>query len=96
MTQYRKEKDSMGEVSLPADALYGATTLRAVENFPISGRTFAGTFIQMFAELKFASAKANAKLGKLEKKLADSICKAADKVSKGGFDEHFPIDVFQT
>ena len=92
----RKEKDSMGEVSLPANALYGATTQRAVENFPISGRTFGGMFIKMFAELKFAAAKTNLKLGKLDKKLADAICKSADKVSKGGFDEHFPIDVFQT
>ena len=96
MTKTRIEADSMGEFKVPAEALFGATTARAVENFPISGRPFPPEFIQMFAELKFACASANQSLGKLDKELAKAIQKAADKVSKGEAYEHFPIDVFQT
>ena len=96
MTKTRVEADSMGEFNVPAEVLYGATTARAVENFPISGRPFPPEFIKMFGELKLACAKANEKLGKLDKNLSKSIEQAAKRVAAGECCEHFPIDVFQT
>lgn len=94
--QYRIEHDTMGEVKVPIDALYRAQTQRAVENFPISGRGLERAQIRALGLLKAAAARVNAKLGVLDPKLADAIATAADEVAEGRYDEHFPIDVFQT
>jgi fumarate hydratase class II len=97
MTQeYRIEHDTMGEVKVPAHALYRAQTQRAVENFPISGRGLERTQIRALGLLKAAAARVNGKLGVLETGLAEAIASAADEVAEGRHDEHFPIDVFQT
>jgi fumarate hydratase class II len=93
---YRIEKDTMGEVRVPADALWRAQTQRAVENFPISGRGLEPAHIKALAQIKGAAAQVNAKLGVLEDDLAKAIVTAAAKVSEGGYDDQFPIDVFQT
>ena len=95
-TEYRSEKDSMGEMQLPAKSLYGATTQRAVENFPVSGIRFSRDYIRMLAEIKSACAEVNAKLGKLDPKIAGAIRDAAAAIAGGKYDEHFPIDIFQT
>ncbi|MEM6749468.1 MAG: class II fumarate hydratase [Planctomycetota bacterium] len=92
----RIEKDSMGEMPVPADALYGASTARAVANFPIARRPLPGAVIHAFGHLKAACAQANKDLGKLDVKLADAIIAAADEVSSGKHDAHFPVDVYQT
>ena len=86
----------MGEVRVPVDALYRAQTQRAVENFPISGRGLERTQIRALGLLKAAAARVNAKLGVLDADVAEAIAKAADEVAEGTYDEHFPIDVFQT
>jgi fumarate hydratase, class II len=96
MTDYRIEHDTMGEVRVPADALYRAQTQRAVENFPISGRGLERVQIRALGLLKAAAARVNARLGVLEPELAEAIATAADSVARGRYDEHFPIDVFQT
>jgi fumarate hydratase class II len=92
----RRESDSMGEMFVPASALYGATTQRAVENFPISGRTVHPEVIHAFGLLKAACANANKDLGKLKAGQAAAILKAAAEVAEGRLDEHFPIDIYQT
>ena len=94
--QFRTERDSMGELQVPADALYGAQTQRAVNNFPISGLPMPRGFIRALGLVKVACATANEKLGLLDKKFADVIRSAATDVANGKYDEHFPIDVFQT
>ena len=94
--QFRTERDSMGELQVPADALYGAQTQRAVNNFPISGLPMPRGFIRALGLVKIACATANEKLGLLEKKFADVIRSSASDVANGKYDEHFPIDVFQT
>ena len=86
----------MGEVKVPADALWGAQTQRAVDNFPISGRRLPRAFIHALALIKQAAAQANADLGLLEPALAAAIGDAAAEVAAGAYDRHFPIDVFQT
>ncbi|WP_442875198.1 class II fumarate hydratase [Actinoplanes sp. NBC_00393] len=86
----------MGEVRVPADALWRAQTQRAVENFPISGRGLEPAHIRALARIKGAAARANGKLGVLEDDLAQSIATAAAHVADGGYDDQFPIDVFQT
>ncbi|NII10523.1 class II fumarate hydratase [Oleiagrimonas sp. C23AA] len=96
MSKFRTERDSMGELQVPADALYGAQTQRAVNNFPVSGLTMPRQFIRALGLIKAAAAEANAKLGHLKKTQAEAIRKAADKVAAGEVDAHFPIDVFQT
>ena len=96
MSKYRIERDSMGELKVPADALYGAQTQRAVDNFPISGLTMPREFIRALGLIKSAAAQANADLGHLKKAPAKAIRKAAERVAKGEFDAQFPIDVFQT
>ncbi|MDR2012101.1 MAG: class II fumarate hydratase [Rhodanobacter sp.] len=96
MSQYRIERDSMGELKVPADALYGAQTQRAVDNFPISGLTMPREFIRALGLIKSAAAQANADMGHLKKTSAKAIRKAAERVAAGEFDAHFPIDVFQT
>lgn len=92
----RLEKDSMGEMPVPADALYGASTARAVANFPIANRPLPPAVIHAFGHLKAACAQANLDLGKLDKKLAEAIIAAADEVAEGKHDAHFPVDVYQT
>ncbi len=94
--KYRIEKDSIGELQVPEDALYGAQTQRAVNNFPISGLTMPREFIQALGLLKASCALANKDLGLLEQKIADAIVEAAKRVSSGELDQHFPVDVFQT
>ena len=97
MTQeYRIERDTMGEVAVPIDALYRAQTQRAVENFPISGRGLERSQIRALGLVKAACARVNAKLGVLDSGLAEAIASAADEVAAGEHDDQFPIDVFQT
>ncbi len=93
---YRIERDTMGEVAVPADALYGAQTQRAVENFPISGRGLERSQIRALGLVKAACARVNAKLGVLDSTLAEAIASAADEVAAGEHDAQFPVDVFQT
>jgi len=92
----RLERDSLGEVAVPADALYGAQTQRAVENFPISGIRFSRTFVRALGLIKAAAAQVNRDLGLLDEKRAGAIVQAAREVAEGRWDEHFPIDIFQT
>ena len=94
--EIRIEKDSMGELEVPADALWGAQTQRAVNNFPISGLTMPRHFIAALGLVKWAAAGANAELGLIQSDVAVAIQKAALAVSDGDYDSHFPIDVFQT
>lgn len=94
--EYRIEHDTMGEVRVPADALYAAQTQRAVENFPISGRGLSRHHIAALAEIKRAAAIANAELGVLPRRVAEAIVAAADEVIAGDHDGDFPVDVFQT
>ncbi|MBN8739670.1 MAG: aspartate ammonia-lyase [Lysobacterales bacterium 69-70] len=96
MADYRIEKDSMGELRVPAAALYGAQTQRAVQNFPISGLHLPRGFIRALGLIKAAMADVNADLGHLKPGLAKAIRKAAERVAAGEFDAQFPIDVFQT
>lgn len=93
---FRIEKDSMGELQVPKDALWGAQTQRAVENFPISGLVMPRQFIAALGLVKWAAAGANAELGLMKNNIALAIQEAALAVSAGSHDEHFPIDVFQT
>ncbi|CAN5687892.1 class II fumarate hydratase [soil metagenome] len=92
----RVEHDSMGEVRVPGWARWRAQTQRAVENFPISGATLESAHIAALARIKAAAAKVNAELGVLEQDMADAVAAAADEVAEGKWDDHFPIDVFQT
>jgi len=94
--EYRIEHDTMGEVRVPADALYRAQTQRAVENFPISGQTLESAHIRALALVKKAAAAANEELKVLDAERAQAIRDAADLVATGKYDAHFPIDVFQT
>ena len=96
MSEYRIEKDTMGEVQVPADAYYGAQTQRAVENFPISGLRFSRRFIQAIALIKGSAATVNAELGLLDARIADGVRRAADEVAEGGLDGQFVLDIFQT
>ncbi len=96
MSDFRIEKDSMGELKVPADALYGAQTQRAVNNFPISGITMPPAFIKALGLVKKAAAQANEQLGHLAKDKSQAIQLAADQVISGEMNRHFPIDVFQT
>src|ERR1700730_4048551 len=92
----RMEKDSMGELPVPASALYGASTQRAVLNFPISGYRFSRPFIRALGLIKWAAAQANHDLGLLDDHRASLIVQAAEEVADGKLDEHFPLDIFQT
>ncbi|MFE6778078.1 class II fumarate hydratase [Streptomyces sp. NPDC057702] len=94
--QYRVEHDSMGEVRVPADAKWRAQTQRAVENFPLSGQRLERAHIRALAQIKAAAATVNAGLGVIDKEIAEAIASAADEVADGRWDEHFPVDVFQT
>ncbi|KAA9394610.1 class II fumarate hydratase [Kocuria coralli] len=94
--EFRIEHDTMGEVKVPVDALYRAQTQRAVENFPISGKTLERQHIKALAQVKKAAAQANLELEVLDGERSQAIQDAADLVASGEYDEHFPIDVFQT
>jgi fumarate hydratase class II len=94
--EFRIERDSMGELQVPAAALWGAQTQRAVQNFPISGRPMPRAFIRALALVKAAAARANSGLGLLDAEFARVIVEAADEVAAGKHDAQFPIDVFQT
>ncbi|MFH8980982.1 class II fumarate hydratase [Streptomyces varsoviensis] len=93
---YRIEHDSMGEVRVPAHAKWRAQTQRAVENFPISGARLERAHIEALGRIKAAAAKVNAELGVVERDVADAIAAAAGEVAEGRWDDHFPVDVFQT
>jgi fumarate hydratase, class II len=95
-TSFRTEHDSMGELQVPADALWGAQTQRAVQNFPISGLTLPRAFIAALGLVKQAAARANTRLGLLDAEVSRAVDAAAAEVEKGTHDSQFPIDVFQT
>ena len=92
----RIERDSMGELEVPAKALYGAQTQRAINNFPVSGTPMPVAFVHAVARIKLAAARSNHQLGLLDAERAQAIEKAAQAVIDGQHDDHFPIDVFQT
>jgi fumarate hydratase, class II len=96
MAETRIEKDSLGEVEVPADAYYGAQTERARRNFPVSGLRFPRRFIAALGAIKREAAVVNGELGLVPGELAAAIGRAADEVAAGRLDEHFPLDVFQT
>jgi fumarate hydratase class II len=93
---YRIEHDSMGEVRVPAHAKWRAQTQRAVENFPVSGQRLERAHIEALARVKAAAAKVNAELGVLDREIATAVQEAAAEVAEGRWDDHFPVDVFQT
>ena len=92
----RIENDSMGPMEVPSDALYGASTQRAVLNFPVSGRGFGRPMIRAMGLVKWAAAEANLQLGKLDPKLHELIASAAREIVEAKLDDHFVVDVFQT
>jgi fumarate hydratase class II len=96
MSEFRIEKDSMGEVKVPAQAYYGAQTQRGVDNFPISGLPLPKKLIRALGLVKVAAAVANRDLGKLKPEIAEPIIQAAREVAAGKHDDQFPIDVYQT
>ena len=93
---YRVEQDSMGEVRVPENALYGAQTQRAVDNFPVSDLRFGRRFIRAIGTVKYSAAEANEELGLLDADKADAIRQAAREVAEGEHDDEFPVDIFQT
>ncbi len=95
-TPTRIERDTMGEVLVPADALYGAQTQRAVENFPISRLRFTRPFIRALGLIKAAAARVNGEMGVLPRDLAVAIEAAAQQVAQGDYDAQFVVDIFQT
>ena len=92
----RIERDSMGEMEVPIDALYGASTMRAVLNFPISGLGFPRPFIRALGLVKQSAAKTNMSLGLLDETVGNAVVAAAQEVVDGALDEHFVLDIFQT
>ena len=94
--EFRVEHDTMGEVRVPATALWGAQTQRAVQNFPISGVRVEPAVIHALARVKGGAAIVNARLGVLDQDVADAIAVAAQQVADGEYDAQFPVDVFQT
>ena len=96
MSKYRIEKDSLGEVRVPKNKLYGAQTQRALDNFPISGLSMPPAFIRALGLIKYSCAETNARLGLLDNTIAEAIKRAATKVAYNKHDAHFPVDVFQT
>ncbi|MEO8517718.1 MAG: class II fumarate hydratase [Dermatophilaceae bacterium] len=92
----RIEHDSMGDVEVPANALWGAQTARAVENFPISGLTVPAPIIHALAQIKSAAASVNVELSGMDPVIARAIAEAADQVAGGRYDDQFPVDIFQT
>jgi fumarate hydratase, class II len=96
MSASRIERDSMGEMAVPAEALYGAQTARAMENFPVSGLRFSRPFIRALGMIKEHAARANMELGLLDRQRALAIMEAAEEVVTGALDSHFVLDIFQT
>ena len=96
MSEFRVEKDSMGEIKVPSNAYYGAQTQRAFENFQVSNLRFSREFIAALGLVKQMAAKVNADLGLLDSKVADAIAEAAEEVIDGKFDHDFVVDIFQT
>ncbi|ROH91039.1 class II fumarate hydratase [Stagnimonas aquatica] len=96
MSKFRIERDSLGPMQVPAQALWGAQTQRAVENFPVSGLRLPRAFIRALGLIKATAAEANAGLGLLDTARAEAIAAAASEVAEGAHDEQFPVDVFQT
>ena len=94
--EFRLERDSMGEFSVPVDAYYGANTMRAVLNFPISDLRFGRSFIRAISSIKLAAAEVNRELGLLDDSISEAIVTAAREVADGGFDDQFVVDIFQT
>src|SRR5262245_8335809 len=92
----RIERDSMGEVRVPANALYGAQTQRAVENFPISNLRFPREYIRAMGLIKLSAARANMDLALLDKKIGNAIVQGAQELADGKLDEHIVLDIFQT
>jgi len=92
----RTERDSMGPVQVPEEAYYGASTMRAVLNFPISGLRFPRRFIRALGLIKRSAAEVNAELGLVESRLAEAIVRAAEEVAEGRLDDQFVVDIFQT
>ena len=93
---YRIEKDTLGEIKVPADKLWGAQTQRSKENFPIGTEIMPIEVVRAFAILKKSAAISNQKLGKLSKAKAEAIVQAVDEIIEGKWDEHFPLVVWQT
>jgi fumarate hydratase class II len=93
---YRTERDSLGEVQVPADAYWGAQTQRAIENFPISDRRFGRRFVRALGVVKKSAAQANLDLGLIPEEKGEAIVEAANEVILGDHDDQFPVDVFQT
>ena len=96
MSATRTEYDSLGPMTVPADALYGAQTARAIENFPISGLTFPRPFLRAMGLIKEQAAQVNLELGLLDERRAQAIAAAAAEMVRGDLDAHFPLDIFQT
>lgn len=96
MTEYRIEKDSLGEVRVPKDAYWGAQTQRALENFPVSGITFPPVFVRSLALIKLSCAEVNAEIGLLDRKLSAAIVKVCREIIDGNLHDQFPLDIFQT
>ncbi len=94
--EYRIEEDSLGEVEVPKDALYGAQTQRAIDNFPISNITFNRRFIRAIGLVKLSAAETNLELGLLDDDIAETIMEASKEVINGRHDDEFPVDIFQT
>src|SRR4029079_6866094 len=93
--QFRIERDALGEVRVPADAYYGAETVRAAENFKISGRRPRPALIRALAEVKVATARANGAVGALPEEVADAIARAAEEIAAGGLADQFLVDPYQ-
>src|SRR5437879_5444677 len=96
MSEFRTERDSLGEVRVPGGAYYGAQTQRAVANSRISGRPLPVALVRALGQVKSAAAAANRDLGKLAPDLAAPIIQAAREVAAGRFDDQFPVDIYQT
>src|SRR4026209_1927228 len=96
MPSTRTENDSMGAMESPDASLYGASTQRAVLNFPVSGYRFGREFIRALGMVKWAAAEANRELGRIDDAKTRLIAEAAQEVIDGKLDDHFPIDIFQT
>src|SRR5207244_7403346 len=92
----RLERDTMGEMAVPADAYYGVQTARAMENFPISSLRMPRPMIRALGLIKWAAARVNTELGYLDPKIAKAIRQAAQEVIDGRLDDQFPVDIFQT
>lgn len=95
-SDYRLEKDTMGEIKVPREAYYAAQTQRAIENFPISGLRFQGSFIRALAIIKLSAAKVNMEIGLLDRQKGEAIVAACSTLVKGELDDQFVLDVFQT